>query len=93
MALPPEYADCPHCGEKLKGLRLPLETSYEGRIHWVCFNDECSYFVEGWEWMQQQYEATASYRFRIIDPAGKPIPLPVWSATALRDLIIDEDEE
>jgi hypothetical protein len=59
----------------------------------VCFNDECPYFREGWEWMMQNYEVKASYRYRIANPErGASSPLPVWSKDALRDRIVSECE-
>ncbi|OGQ90783.1 MAG: hypothetical protein A2289_02760 [Deltaproteobacteria bacterium RIFOXYA12_FULL_58_15] len=95
MSLPASTATCPHCGAHLQGVRLPDETNYDRKVHWACFNDECTYFVEGWDWMMEQYEAKASYRYRVEPKSGVSSPLPVWSAAALRDRIVDlhaEDE-
>lgn len=82
---------CPHCGDKLKKWATPEMTNWESEYHLVCFNDECPYFIRGWQWMRQKYEANASYRFRY-DPANKSTgPLPVWSKDALKNGIIEEN--
>lgn len=82
---------CPHCGARLVGVELPLETGWAEHPQWVCFNDECSYFLDGWTWMWDNYRAKASYRFRVVDvESGTTSPLPVWSTTALRDRIVDD---
>jgi hypothetical protein len=59
----------------------------------VCFNDECSYYKEGWDWMMAEYSQTASYRFSVNPDTGGTLPIPVWSPTATREMIIDEEEE
>ena len=80
---------CPHCGDALQALRIPDGGGWEPGNHWVCFNDECPYYRDGWEWMREKYEVKASYRYRIVDtPGAKASPIAVWSPTALRDHII-----
>ncbi len=90
----PEYQKrdlhCPHCQGRLQPMEMPEQSNYDHRVHWVCFNDDCSYYREGWEWMKEQYNAKASYRFRITDPdKGTESPLAVWSPRAHLDRILD----
>ena len=81
---------CPHCGTPLQAIEFPEAASW-GKHHYACFNDECSYFEEGWEWMWEEYSARASYRYRVVDlETGATSPLPVWSKDALRDRIVDD---
>ena len=92
--MPSSTATCPHCGDRLRGVRLPRETNYDEPVHWACFNDECPYYREGWEWMQQQFEVKASYRYRVFSPdSTKATPLPVWGDDALRDRLVDDDDD
>ncbi|MBI4831737.1 MAG: ogr/Delta-like zinc finger family protein [Candidatus Lindowbacteria bacterium] len=80
---------CPHCGQQMKKWAVPAASSWDAEFHYVCFNDNCRYFVDGWAWMREKYQANASYR-HCVDPAsGCSRPLPVWSVTALKDAIID----
>ena len=84
---------CPHCQSALKRLRLPEPAGWGLEPQWVCFNDECSYFRDGWEWMWQRYEVKASYRYRIANlETGASSPLPVWSRDAMRDRIVTDSE-
>ena len=82
--------NCPHCGESLKAFSLPEGSGWDEPCQWACFNNDCSYFISGWEWMFEQYNVKASYRYRVIDlNSKKASPLAVWSDTALLDRILE----
>ena len=86
-----EQPRCPHCDESLQAFQLPDNTGWQTDFHVACFNDECPYYLRGWEWMEQRYGVKSSYRYRI-DPAnGKASPLAVWSPQALRSRILEAD--
>ena len=71
---------------------MPDNSGWNNPIQWACFNDDCPYFKEGWNWMWDHYEVKASYRYRVVDPKDqKGSPLPVWSNTAIRDRIVEEN--
>ena len=73
-------------------MELPNEAGYDMNFFYVCFNDDCSYFVDGWSWMWNNYQVRTSYRYRI-DPAnGNGGSLPVWSKDAMKNRIIQEAE-
>ncbi len=80
---------CPHCGETLKKWQTPDDSTWAGEVRLVCFNDECRYFVRGWEVMMERQQASASYRHLFDPKTGYVGPLPVWSRDALKDAIID----
>nr|CAJ31181.1 conserved hypothetical protein [uncultured sulfate-reducing bacterium] len=84
---------CPHCGGKLSRWCPPPESAWGAGDLRVCFNDECSYYAHGWQWMKDNYQQHASYRYRYDPKNGDEGPLPVWSADALRDCIVDEKEK
>lgn len=83
--------ECPHCGESLKRFALPDGTGFDGPYQLACFNNDCSYYREGWDWMFEKYEVKASYRFRVDPTTGGVTPLAVWSETALVDRIVEEE--
>jgi len=82
---------CPHCGEALQAFAIPEEGGWDTSFHVACFNDECSYFVRGWERMEEIYGVKVSYRYRVDPTSGLASPLAVWSRDALRDRILDAE--
>lgn len=81
---------CPHCGRPLHAFALPDNGGWEESAHDACFNDDCEYFRRGWAWMAERYGVRASYRYRVDPATGMESPLPVWSASALRDRILTD---
>lgn len=83
---------CPHCQRPMLAWRSPPECMWTSDVQYVCFNDECPYYVRGWRWMEEKFQVHASYRHRV-DPVSRTSgPLPVWSPTAHRDSIITNAE-
>lgn len=83
---------CPHCGRAMDPIETPLDSTWGGEIHYVCFNDECPYFKESWDLLDQQGVLRTGYRCRI-DARGTCGPLAVWSVDALKDMILVNDSE
>ena len=81
---------CPYCGAELQKWKSPIESSWGDIIQYVCFNDECSYYVKGWDWMLAKFNVKASYRHRFNPETGEKGPLPVWSKDALKNQVINE---
>ncbi len=79
---------CPHCLTPMVRWGNPQSTTWSGEYQYVCFNDACPYYVRGWVWMREHYNVAASYRYRLDPVTRETGPLPVWSPTALRNLII-----
>src|SRR3989339_411174 len=76
---------CPYCQSILRKWVTPAESTWGEGVQYVCFNDECSYFVRGWNWMWEQYRSKSSYRYRVDAQTGESGPLPVWSKDALKN--------
>ena len=83
---------CRHCGSSLNKWLVPDGASWDEEYFYVCFNDECSYYQNGWTWMESQYSQKASYRYMVNPATGASSPLPVWSDTATREMIVEDGE-
>lgn len=88
----PEKRNCPHCGERMLKWYTPPNLSWGTPYQYVCFNEECGYYVRGWTWMETRYNKKASYRHRFNPFTGESGPVPCWSPRALRSRIMGEDE-
>ena len=88
----PSLRTCPKCGSRMLRWYTPPDLSWGTPYHYVCFNDECPYYVNGWEWMESRYNKKASYRHRFNPFANESGPVPVWSPEALRSRIMKDDE-
>ncbi len=84
---------CPHCGSNLKKWLVPEDSSWDEEFFFVCFNDDCSYYKKGWVWMKEQYNQTASYRYMFNPSTGTSSMIPVWSDSATRQMIVEENDE
>ena len=82
---------CSHCGGPMARWANPPQSTWTGDYQYVCFNDQCPYYVRGWEWMKQSFSVGASYRFRLDPETGETGALAVWSRNALRDSILSEE--
>jgi hypothetical protein len=80
---------CPHCSSEMRKWTTPQLSTWSAAFQWVCFNDECSYFVRGWDFMMESQKVKASYRCRLDPETGACGPLPVWSYDALKGNIIE----
>jgi hypothetical protein len=88
-----DTATCPHCNARLQPMQMPEEGGWNAITVLVCFDNECPYYRKGWDWMWEQYQVKASYRYRLNPASGKASPLAVWSDSALRDRIIKDGQE
>ena len=84
---------CPHCESRLKKWLVPEGATWTEEYFYVCFNDDCSYYKKGWEWMKEQYNQNASYRYAVNPRTGHPLQIPVWSDEATREMIVEEESE
>jgi SAM-dependent methyltransferase len=92
---PSDPLQCPYCGERLKKYEVPhsvyeIDYWYETDFLYICFNDACPYFERGWEWMWSKMRRHVSYRHMYNPATHKSGPIPVPTAYALRDGIVED---
>jgi hypothetical protein len=83
---------CPYCGETLRKWMVPDNPfcqTWDNDFMYICFDDECPYFVRGWDHMGNGGNRGVSYRLMYHPEKDRCMPIPVPSARALRDGIAD----
>lgn len=85
-----EKNTCKYCGEELKKVLMPEESKWGVEYFLVCMNDECSYFVRGWNWMKEQYKVSCSYRYKVNPENGQDGPIPVKTINDMKDWVVQK---
>lgn len=87
---------CPHCGTEMSIWEVPPFAFSDG-LGWgapylfVCFNDECDLYQEGWANIEENYGTAASYRCMCYaDSPEKFECMPVFSPTGAKGQVIDD---
>jgi predicted RNA-binding Zn-ribbon protein involved in translation (DUF1610 family) len=87
---------CPHCGQEMVIWECP-PVSFSDGLGWgtpylyVCFNNDCPPYLEGWKNIMDNYATFASYRC-ICDPmSGKMDSMAVYTRDGGQGYIIDEE--
>jgi hypothetical protein len=87
---------CPHCGLEMNLWEVPPMNVGDG-LGWgapflyLCFNDECPLYREGWDNMKENYAHTASYRCMNYPGTKQYELIPVFSNQGGRGQIIDDE--
>ena len=84
---------CPYCLEKMKKWEVPenpFVSTWDNAFMYICFNDRCPYFVDGWDFMYRQGNRGASYRLMYNPEKNSCHPVPVMSVNTLRDGIVHD---
>jgi len=90
-----EKPKCPYCGVVMSMWEVPSIPVGDG-LGWgvpylfLCFNDECSLYVEGWDNIKENYAHTASYRCMCYPGTEQFECMPVFSPVGAQGQIIDE---
>lgn len=86
---------CPHCSEEMSLWEVPPVNVGDG-LGWgtpylyICFNDNCSCYQQGWDQMKENYAQTASYRSMNYPGTETFEIIPVFSPMGGRGQVIDD---
>jgi SAM-dependent methyltransferase len=83
---------CPYCGEKMRKWAVPdnpFAQTWDNEFMFICFNDACSYFVKGWDFMYRDGNRGVSYRLMYNPEKDRCMPVPVPTRHALKEGILD----
>ncbi|MFO7839441.1 MAG: zinc ribbon domain-containing protein [Desulfosalsimonadaceae bacterium] len=90
-----EKPKCPHCGLEMQIWEVPPVAFGDG-LGWdspymyVCFNDQCPMYVNGWDNLWENYAQRASYRCIKSPNSSNFEAMPVFSPIGGEGQIIDE---
>ena len=87
---------CPHCGKEMNisecaDTGLSCGSGWGTPYFFVCFNDKCPAFVNGWESMKRDYGRKCSYRCICFPGSRKTEMMMVFSYSDGKSEIIDEE--
>lgn len=87
---------CPHCNTPLSCCHTPPFHVGDG-LGWgsdymfICLNDECSLYTNGWEYIEEQFGHVSSYRYMIIPGEKSGNAMMVGSPDAFKGNIVDPE--
>jgi hypothetical protein len=92
-----EVKNCPHCKQTLSLCEAPPIHVGDGLgwgsdVLFICLNDGCSLFLNGWDKIEAQYGHHASYRYMELPGSPEGNCMMVGNADAFKACIIDKEE-
>ena len=86
---------CPHCGQEMEVWEVPPVAFGDG-LGWdspymyVCFNDECPLYINGWDNLWENFSQRASYRCIKSPNDGNFEAMPVFSPIGGQGQVVDD---
>jgi hypothetical protein len=92
-----EVIQCPHCDQQLSCCEAPPIHIGDGLgwgsdVLFICLNDSCSVFINGWDKMEEQYGHHASYRYMQLPDSKEKNYMMVGNSDAFKACVINKDE-
>lgn len=92
-----EVKVCPHCNETMSCCESPPIHIGDGLgwgsdVLFICLNDSCSLFLEGWDQIEAQYGHHASYRYMELPGSPEGNYMMVGNADAFKACVVDKEE-
>ena len=91
-----ERPRCPHCNEVMSIWEVP-PISFSDGLGWgapylfICFNDQCPIYTQGWDHLAENYAHNASYRCMNYPGTKQYEVMPVFSPMGAKGQIIDNE--
>jgi hypothetical protein len=88
--------NCPHCDVEMNLWEVP-PISFSDGLGWgvpylyICFNDECPLYIEGWKNLEENYAHKASYRCLCYPGTETYECLPVFGPMGGKGQIVDDE--
>lgn len=91
-----EVKTCPHCSQIMSCCEAPPIHVGDGLgwgsdVLFICLNDSCSLFLNGWEKIENQYGHHASYRYMELPGSPEGNYMMVGNADAFKACVIDKE--
>ncbi len=89
---------CPHCKQEMSLWEVPPVTFSDG-LGWgepylfLCFNDECSLYTQGWDTLEENFAQKASMRCFNYPGTEQYECMPVFSPQGAKGQIIDDQAQ
>ncbi|MGB3211981.1 MAG: zinc ribbon domain-containing protein [Desulforhopalus sp.] len=88
---------CPHCNQPMSCCEAPPIHVGDGLgwgsdILFICLNDGCSLFLNGWDKIEKQFGHHASYRYMELPGSPEGNYMMVGNSDAFKACIIDKEE-
>ncbi len=85
---------CPHCNRELSCCEAPPIHVGDGlgwgsEILYICLNDECKLFVNGWKQIEEKYGHSSSYRYMQLPGSNEANVMMVGSEDAFKGSVIN----
>jgi len=85
---------CPHCSNELSCCEAPPIHVGDGlgwgsEVLYICLNDECSLFLNGWKQIEEKYGHSSSYRYMQLPGSKEANVMMVGSEDAFKGSIIN----
>lgn len=84
---------CKYCKGELKKVYLPSDSDWGVEYLFLCLNDDCGYFVRGWDWMWNNFQVVASYRYMVNPFTGYDGPYPVSRENDIKNAYVEHTEK
>lgn len=91
-----EKPKCPNCSEVMSIWEVP-PISFSDGLGWgapylfICFNDQCPVYTQGWDHLAENYAHNASYRCMNYPGTAQYEVMPVFSPMGAKGQIIDDE--